>query len=101
MEFAPLMQKRSMFVAISLGALGALGARSANPADPVEPEPAVATAGCPGTQANILIHDYDGDHLLATCVSPNGLVISGGVISLEVYDAASNGIFRNGFELAQ
>jgi hypothetical protein len=66
----------------------------------VQPEPAVAAAGCPGTEANILIHDYDGDHALATCVSPNGLAITGGVISLEVYDAASNGIFRNGFEVA-
>lgn len=58
----------------------------------------VTTAGCPGLVAHITLSDYDGTHSLPFCVVPGGFNVSGGVVSLHVYDPGVDGIFRNDFD---
>jgi hypothetical protein len=89
------MFNRSMFVAFSLSTLWARTASSADPADPALDAAALA---CPNGQARIVFHDYDGEHTVLECLTPNGLVISAGLVSLQVYDGSADGIFHNGLD---
>lgn len=68
--------------------------------DVAQPEVESVAAVCPGLTANITLNDYEGQHVLLLCVAPQGLSISGGAVNLHVYDYLSDGIFRNGFEVA-
>ena len=54
--------------------------------------------GCPGLVAHASLSDYDGAHSLSLCVAPGGFNVSGGVVTLKIYDPASDGIFHNGFD---
>lgn len=89
------MQSCSKFVALSLGVFFA---RTAVPVETIASESMMAASGCPGAQAHVVLRDYDGDVAVTACVAPNGLIISGGVVSLTVYDPTMNGLFRSGFE---
>jgi len=59
---------------------------------------ALNTSGCPGLVAHVTLSDYDGTHSLPLCVAPGGFNVSGGIVTLKVYDPASDGIFHNDFD---
>lgn len=56
---------------------------------------------CPATTAHVTVHDYAGPFELDFCVDPNGLGITGGVVTLVGGDPFADGLFHNGFETAQ
>ena len=69
--------------------------------DVAQSEDQAMTAACPGPIARITLNDYEGSHLLLLCVAARGLGITHGVVSLNVYDNTSDGLFHNGFEIGQ
>jgi hypothetical protein len=87
------MSIRSIFVAVSLSVLVV----AALTADAEQP----SGGACPGALARIVFRDYGGDNPLQMCIAANGLNISAGIVTLQVYDRYSDGIFHNGVDGAQ
>lgn len=90
------MMARSILAA-TLGSAIALALAT----DVAQSEEQGVTTACPGSIARITLNDYEGAHVLVLCVASHGLSITHGVVNLNVYDNASDGLFHNGFEVGQ
>lgn len=53
---------------------------------------------CPGPQAHITIHDYNGPFILDFCIDYEGLSYSNGKLIVSGGDPYADGIFHNGFD---
>ncbi len=74
---------------------------AALPASMLESDTARAqTTGCPGLNAHVVVHEYDGPLTIDLCVAPQGFSITGDTVNLRIHDPYTDGLFHSEFEPA-